>query len=73
MDDPIHLSSHALLVVRVTSYLLGVAVILDAMVSTASTVQWVTGLILVGVIPPEAVLARLVRPLLPQQDRQPHP
>lgn len=51
----------AVLAFRVVSYLLGVAVILDAMISTASTVQWVTGLVLVGVIPPEAVLARVRR------------
>lgn len=46
---------------RVASYLLGVAVLLDATVTAAGTVQWVTGLILVGVIPPEAVIARLRR------------
>ena len=45
---------------RVASFLLGVAVIVDALVTHASTVQWVAGLILVGIIPPEAV-ARLAR------------
>lgn len=52
---------HVVLGFRVASYLLGVAVIVDAMISAASTVQWVTGLILVGVIPPEAVIARVRR------------
>ena len=61
MDDPTAAVNHAVLAFRVASYLLGVAVILDAMISTASTVQWVTGLILVGVIPPEAVIARVRR------------
>lgn len=40
---------------RLVSYLLGAAVILDALVTHASTVQWVAGLILVGIVPPEAV------------------
>jgi len=62
VDGTGHLTvSYAVLAFRVASYLLGVAVILDAMVSAANTVQWVTGLILVGVIPPEAVLARVLR------------
>jgi hypothetical protein len=61
MGDPTPAVSHAVLGFRVASYLLGVGILLDATVTTASTVQWVTGLILVGVIPPEAVLARLRR------------
>jgi hypothetical protein len=45
---------------RVASYLLGVAVIIDAIVARAPVIQWVAGLILVGIIPPEAV-AQLAR------------
>jgi hypothetical protein len=55
--DPGHLTAWA----RVASYLLGAAVIIDALVSHASAVQWVAGLILVGIIPPEAVISRLIR------------
>lgn len=40
---------------RLASYGLGVAVIVDALVSHASAIQWVAGLILVGIVPPEAV------------------
>ncbi|HEY2303251.1 MAG TPA: hypothetical protein VGH66_15230 [Acidimicrobiales bacterium] len=46
---------------RVASYCLGAAVIVDALVTHASAVQWVAGLVLVGIIPPEAVIARLIR------------
>jgi hypothetical protein len=47
--------------IRVASFALGVAVILDALVIQAPVVQWVAGLILVGIVPPEAVLAHLPR------------
>ena len=46
---------------RVVAFALGVAILLDATVTAAGTVQWVTGLVLVGVIPPEAVIARARR------------
>lgn len=42
---------------RVGSFLLGAAVIVDALVTHASPVQWIAGLVLVGVVPPEAVAA----------------
>lgn len=45
---------------RVASFALGTAVIIDALVEHASAVQWVAGLILVGIVPPEAV-AQLAR------------
>jgi hypothetical protein len=48
------------LLLRLASYLLGVAVIVDAIVAHAEVVQWVAGLVLVGIIPPEAVV-RLAR------------
>ena len=41
--------------------LLGVAVIVDALVSPAPIAQWVAGLVLLGIIPIDAVLARLRR------------
>lgn len=41
--------------------LLGVAVIIDALVSPATVAQWVAGLVLLGIIPIDAVLARLRR------------
>lgn len=44
---------------RLASYLLGVAVIVDALVTPASIAQWVAGLVLVGIVPPEAVVARI--------------
>ena len=40
---------------RLVSFALGVVVIVDALVQHASAVQWVAGLILVGIVPPEAV------------------
>jgi hypothetical protein len=46
---------------RAASFALGVAVIVDALVEHAGAVQWVAGLVLVGIIPPEAVLAQLRR------------
>ena len=46
---------------RVASYCLGAGVIIDALITHASAVQWVAGLVLVGIIPPEAVIARLIR------------
>jgi hypothetical protein len=45
----------ALVAVRVGAFALGVAVILDALVTHAAVVQWVAGLVLVGIVPPEAV------------------
>jgi hypothetical protein len=48
-------SSSHVVTFRVSSFLLGVAVIIDALVQHASAVQWVAGLILVGIVPPEAV------------------
>ena len=40
---------------RVASWLLGAAVILDALVSNARPIQWICGLVLVGIVPPEAI------------------
>ena len=40
---------------------LGAAVIIDALVSPATVAQWVAGLVLLGIIPIDAVLARLRR------------
>jgi hypothetical protein len=40
---------------RLVSFVLGAAVIVDAMVAHAGWEQWAAGLILVGVVPPEAV------------------
>jgi hypothetical protein len=40
---------------RLLSFALGAAVIIDAVVVRASAVQWVAGLLLVGIVPPEAV------------------
>lgn len=48
-------SDHLVAWLRLASYLLGAAVILDALISHASAIQWVAGLILVGIVPPEAV------------------
>jgi hypothetical protein len=53
--------------VRIASFLLGVAVIVDALVEHASVIQWVAGLILVGIVPPEAVADHFHRPT----DRRP--
>jgi hypothetical protein len=41
---------------------LGVAVIIDALVTHARPVQWIVGLILLGIVPLDASLARLGRP-----------
>jgi hypothetical protein len=54
VDGPDHVVTF-----RVASFLLGVAVIIDALVQHASAVQWVAGLILVGIVPPEAVADHL--------------
>jgi hypothetical protein len=54
-------STRVVLGFRVASFLIGVAVIVDAVVQHASVVQWVAGLILVGIVPPEAVVAQLHR------------
>ena len=40
---------------RLVSFALGAAVLVDAMVAHSSWVQWAAGLVLVGVVPPEAV------------------
>lgn len=40
---------------RLASFVLGVAVIVDALAGSAPAIQWVAGLILVGIVPPEAV------------------
>jgi hypothetical protein len=40
---------------RLVSFALGAAVIIDAVVQRAGAVQWVAGLLLVGIVPPEAV------------------
>lgn len=39
--------------------LLGAGVIIDAMTTPATVAQWVAGLVLLGIIPVDAVLARL--------------
>ena len=44
-----------ILIFRLLSFLLGAAVIIDALVVRASVIQWVTGLVLVGIVPPEAI------------------
>jgi hypothetical protein len=41
--------------------MLGAAVIIDAMVVRAGAVQWVAGLVLVGIVPPEAVAQQMRR------------
>lgn len=46
---------------RIASFALGTAVIVDALVSSARVVQWVVGLILVGVVPPDVALSSLRR------------
>ena len=48
-------SAPVILGFRVASFVIGVAVIVDAVAQHASVVQWVSGLILVGIVPPEAV------------------
>jgi hypothetical protein len=46
---------------RVASFALGAAVLIDAMVAHSGAVQWVSGLILVGIVPPEAVARQFRR------------
>jgi hypothetical protein len=46
---------------RLASYALGVAVIIDALVQQASATQWVAGLVLVGIVPPEAIVQAVRR------------
>jgi hypothetical protein len=46
---------------RVASFALGVAVIIEAMVVRGGAMQYVTGLLLVGIVPPEAVWGRIAR------------
>ena len=45
----------AFLAFRAASFFLGVAVIVDALQGHAGAIQWVAGLVLVGIVPPEAV------------------
>ena len=40
---------------RVASFVLGAAVIVDALITHAAVIQWVAGLVLAGVVPPEAI------------------
>ena len=49
-------SVHLVGVFRLASFILGAAVIIDALLTHAATVQWVAGLLLVGIVPPEAVV-----------------
>lgn len=46
---------------RLVSFALGAAVIVDAIVARAGWVQWGAGLVLLGVVPPEAVAAAFQR------------
>ena len=65
MERPRHVapaSARWVFLVRALSFLLGAAVILDALVTHAAVVQWVAGLILVGIVPPEAVAGAWRRP-----------
>jgi hypothetical protein len=48
-------SDHLVALLRLVSFALGAAVIIDAVVVRAGVAQWVAGLALVGIIPPEAV------------------
>lgn len=42
---------------HLVSTVLGVVVIVDAIISPAKVVQWVAGLVLLGIIPVDALLA----------------
>jgi hypothetical protein len=49
--------SRVLLVFRLASFALGASVLLDAVAAQSpSNAQWVAGLLLVGIVPPEAVV-----------------
>lgn len=50
-----------LLAFRVAAFALGTAVIIDAMTTSAAIAQWVAGLVLIGLVPPEAIAAYIRR------------
>jgi hypothetical protein len=52
---------HHLLLFRLAAFALGTAVIIDAMTTPAAIVQWVAGLVLIGLVPPEAIAAYVRR------------
>ena len=54
-------ADHVVIGFRVAAFILGAVVIVDALIAHASAVQWVSGLILVGIVPPEAVVSRIRR------------
>lgn len=59
MGHPDYLANAAL-GFRIAAFALGVAVIIDAMATPTHVVQWVAGLVLVGIVPPDGALRALV-------------
>jgi hypothetical protein len=62
--DPAHGPARThphLLLFRVAAFALGTAVIVDAMTTSAAIAQWVAGLVLIGLVPPEAIAAYIRR------------